>query len=120
MRPTATTVPTAVCAIAPNSSEAATVVTASEPRTPPISDITHTTTRRAMPPCAMISPASTKNGTASSGKLSRPLNRKVWTASVGTSATNSTTHEAGHQQHEKDRQAENQQDRGQDEIGEDC
>ena len=91
MRPTATTVPTAVCAIAPNTSEAATVVTASEPRTPPTSDITQTTTRRAMPPCAMISPASTKNGTASSGKLSRPLNRKVWTASVGTSATNSTT-----------------------------
>ena len=75
MRPTATTVPTAVCAIAPNSSEAATVVTASEPRTPPISEITQTTTRRAMPPCAMISPASTKNGTASSGRLSSPPNR---------------------------------------------
>jgi hypothetical protein len=76
--------------MAPKSSEAATVVTASEPRTPPINDITQTTTRRAMPPCAMISPASTKNGTASSGKLSRPLNRKVCTASVGTSAMNST------------------------------
>ena len=71
IRPTATTVPTAVWAIAPNSSEAATVVTASDPRTPPISEMTHTTTRRAMPPCAMISPANTKNGTASSGKLSR-------------------------------------------------
>ena len=32
MRPMATTVPTAVCDIAPNNSEAATVVTASEPR----------------------------------------------------------------------------------------
>ena len=91
MRPIATTVPTAVCAIAPNTSEAATVVTASEPRTPPTSEITHTTTRRAMPPCAMISPASTKNGTASSGKLSSPLNRKVCTVSVGTSATNRMT-----------------------------
>ena len=67
----ATTVPTAVCDIAPNSSDAATVVTASEPRTPPITDMTQAMTRRAMPPCAMISPASTKNGTASSGKLSR-------------------------------------------------
>src|SRR5216684_4459131 len=56
----ATTVPTAVCAIAPNSSEAATVVTASDPRTPPINDMTQTTTRRAMPPCAMISPARMK------------------------------------------------------------
>ena len=71
MRPIATTVPTAVCDIAPNSSDAATVVTASEPRTPPTMAITMAMTRRAMPPCAMISPASTKNGTASSGKLSR-------------------------------------------------
>jgi hypothetical protein len=91
MRPIATTVPTAVCAIAPNTSDAATVVTASEPRTPPTSDITQTTTRRAMPPCAMMSPASTKNGTANSGKLSSPLNRNVCMVSVGTSATNSTT-----------------------------
>ena len=75
MRPTATTVPTAVCAMAPNTSEAATVVTASEPRTPPTTETTQTTTRRAMPPCAMISPASTKNGTASSGRLSSPPNR---------------------------------------------
>ena len=75
MRPTATTVPTAVCAMAPNTSEAANVVTASEPRTPPTTETTQTTTRRAMPPCAMISPASTKNGTASSGRLSSPPNR---------------------------------------------
>ncbi len=71
MRPMATTVPTAVCDIAPNNSEAATVVTASEPRTPPTMAMTMAMMRRAMPPCAMISPASTKNGTASSGKLSR-------------------------------------------------
>ena len=70
-RPTATTVPTEVCAMAPNSSEEATVVTASEPRTPPMIETTHSTTRRAMPPCPMISPASTKNGTASRGKLSK-------------------------------------------------
>ena len=71
MRPIATTVPTAVCDMAPNSSDAATVVTASEPRMPPTIAITMAMTRRAMPPCAMISPASTKNGTARSGKLSR-------------------------------------------------
>ena len=57
--------------MAPNSSEEATVVTASDPRTPPMIDTTQVTTRVAMPPLPMISPASTKNGTASSGKLSR-------------------------------------------------
>ena len=67
----ATTVPTVVCAMAPNSSDDATVVTASEPRTPPTMETTQVTTRLAMPPRPMISPARTKNGTASSGKLSR-------------------------------------------------
>ncbi len=57
--------------MAPNNSDDATVVTASEPRTPPMIETTQATTRRAMLPCAMISPASTKYGTASSGKLSR-------------------------------------------------
>ena len=71
MRPMATTVPMAVCDIAPNSSDAATVVTASDPRMPPMMAKTMAMTRRAMPPCAMNSPARTKNGTASSGKLSR-------------------------------------------------
>jgi hypothetical protein len=61
--------------MAPNSSEAATVVTASEPRTPPTTEITQTTTRRAMPPCAMISPASTKNGTGQQRKVVEPPNR---------------------------------------------
>ena len=70
-RPIATTVPTVVWAMAPNNSDDATVVTASEPRTPPMIDTTQVTTRLAMPPRPMISPASTKNGTASSGKLSR-------------------------------------------------
>ena len=67
--------------MAPNSSDDATVVTASEPRTPPMSDTTQLTTRLAMPPRPMISPASTKNGTASSGKLSRLPNMLVWIAS---------------------------------------
>src|ERR1043166_3803543 len=107
MRPTATTVPTAVCAMAPNSSEAATVVTASEPRTPPTSEITQTTTRRAIPPCAMISPASTKNGTASSGRLSSPPNRYGPRRS-----------EAGDQQDEKNRQPQNQEDAGENEVDE--
>ncbi len=84
----ATTVPTEVCAMAPNSSDDATVVTASDPRMPPISDTTQLTTRLAIPPRPMISPASTKNGTASSGKLSRLPNIAVCIASVGTWATN--------------------------------
>ena len=58
-----------------------------EPRTPPTIAITMAIIRLAMPPCAMISPARTKNGTASSGKLSRLPNIEVWIASVGTSAT---------------------------------
>ena len=70
-RPTAATVPTAEPDIAPKSSDDAIVVSASEPRTPPTIEITHTMMRLAMPPRPMISPAKMKNGIASSGKLSR-------------------------------------------------
>ena len=47
------------------------VVTASEPRIPPITDMAQATSRFASPPFPMMSPASTNKGTASSGKLSR-------------------------------------------------
>ncbi len=66
------------------------VVTGSEPRALPVSDVTHKMTRRAMPPWPMISPARMKKGIASSGKLSRLPNMLVWITVSCTSATNST------------------------------
>ena len=80
--------PTAVCDIAPNSSDDTMVVTGSDPRVLPVSDVTHMITRRAIPPCPMISPARMKNGMASSGTLSRLPNMPVCSVVNGTSATN--------------------------------
>ena len=63
-------------------SDEATVASASEPRTPPTIDNAHSTSRRAIPPRPMISPAKMNSGTASSGKLSSPPNRATWTGFI--------------------------------------
>src|SRR4051795_9159872 len=78
----AATQPTLEPDIDPNSSDDATVASASEPRTPPTIDSAHSTRRRAMPPRPMISPAKMNSGTASSGKLSRPPNSATCTGAI--------------------------------------
>ena len=78
----AATQPTLEPDIDPNSSDDATVASASEPRTPPTIDSAHSTRRRAIPPRPMTSPAKMKSGTASSGKLSRPPNSATCTGAI--------------------------------------
>ncbi len=55
------------------------------PRTKPTSTPAKATRRRAMPPSAMMAPASTKNGIASRLNLFTPLANWIITASSGSS-----------------------------------
>ena len=64
MPPMAATVAGLDPEIAPNIVHAPTVVNAKLPRMAPMREITQSTRRRDMPPCAMMAPAKIKNGTA--------------------------------------------------------
>ena len=65
--------------------DAMTLTSARPPRTAPTKMRARLTRRTAMPPSAMIAPARTKNGIASSEKLLTPLETWIITASSGTS-----------------------------------
>ena len=72
----------------PNSVLARTLTTAMPPRMKPTNTLASITRRAAMPPSAMMPPASTKNGIASSTKSSVPSEILSITASSGMSIQN--------------------------------
>ena len=74
--------------IVPNSVEAKMFTTARPPRIQPTSTLARLIRRTAIPPSAMIAPASTKNGIASSEKSSVPSEIFSMIASVGRSTQN--------------------------------
>ncbi len=63
--------------------EARMLTSESPPRTKPTSTLANATRRRAMPPSAMIAPARTKKGMASSENLATPDEIWIITASSG-------------------------------------
>ena len=69
----------------PNRVLASTLTTAMPPRMKPTNTLASITRRAAMPPSAMMPPASTKNGIASSTKSSVPSEIRSITASSGMS-----------------------------------
>ena len=71
--------------IVPNSVEAKMLTMARPPRIQPTSTLARLISRKAIPPSAMIAPASTKNGIASSEKSSVPSEIFSMIASVGRS-----------------------------------
>ena len=75
----------------PNSVLASTLTTASPPRMKPTNTLARLMRRTAMPPSAMIAPASTKNGIASSAKSSVPSEILSITASSGMSVHSAPT-----------------------------
>ena len=64
------------------------------PRTKPTSTLAKATSRRAMPPSAMIAPARTKNGIASSENLATPDEIWIITASSGRPIQSAASSEA--------------------------
>ena len=75
----------------PNRVEATMLTSARPPRIQPTKTRARFTKRRAMPPSAMIAPASTKKGMASSEKLSTPSEILSMTASRGMSIHSAAT-----------------------------
>ncbi|EWS64652.1 hypothetical protein Y695_02106 [Hydrogenophaga sp. T4] len=71
--------------IAPKKVEARMLTSDRPPRTKPTSTLANATRRRAMPPSAMMAPASTKKGIASSENLFTPEAIWIITASSGMS-----------------------------------
>jgi hypothetical protein len=71
--------------MAPNSVLARMLTSAKPPRMKPTNTLASSTRRAAMPPSAMMPPASTKNGIASSAKSSVPSEILIITASSGMS-----------------------------------
>ena len=71
--------------MAPKNVEARMLTSDRPPRTKPTSTPANATSRRAMPPSAMIAPASTKQGMASSENLLTPLAIWIITPSSGRS-----------------------------------
>ncbi|MNC56009.1 hypothetical protein D3C75_1055780 [compost metagenome] len=71
--------------IAPKKVEAMMLTSDSPPRTKPTSTPANATSRRDIPPSAMIAPASTKNGIASSENLLTPLETWIIIACSGIS-----------------------------------
>ena len=71
--------------IAPKNVEARMFTSDNPPRMKPTSTPANATSRRAMPPSAMMAPASTKNGIASSENLLTPPATWIITASSGIS-----------------------------------
>ena len=71
--------------IAPKKVEARMLTSERPPRMKPTSTLANATSRRAMPPSAMMAPASTKKGMASSENLLTPLLMAIITASSGMS-----------------------------------
>ncbi len=72
--------------MAPKKVEAMMLTSESPPRMKPTSTPAKATSRRAMPPSAMMAPASTKKGIASSENLFTPAAIWIITASSGMSA----------------------------------
>ena len=75
----------------PNSVLARMFTSARPPRMKPTNTLARLTSRVAMPPSAMMPPASTKNGMASSAKSSVPSEILSITASSGMSTHNAAT-----------------------------
>ena len=71
--------------MAPKKVDAKILTNDKPPRTNPTSTLANATKRRAMPPSAMMAPASTKNGIASKENLLTPLAMATITASSGIS-----------------------------------
>ena len=80
--------------IAPKNVEARMFTSDSPPRRKPTNTPAKATSRRAMPPSAMMAPASTKKGMASSENLLTPLAIWIITASSGSSIHSAPISEA--------------------------
>jgi hypothetical protein len=84
MTPVAEVSATAEPEMPPNSIEVETSTMPSPPRIQPTVALASATSRRAMPPCSMISPAKMKNGIASRAKMLMPL-AICWKTTAGLS-----------------------------------